>query len=74
MVDENQHLRAQKMVLQKSSLHCQDSVISLQDDLTTCKNEQLGSDEKMLKTKMKSYSEAVRSNHGSQNPDLKVVQ
>ena len=74
VVDENQHLRAQKMVLQKSTLHSQDSVISLQNGLIICKNEQLGSDEKILKTKMKSYSEAVRSNHGSQNTDLKVVQ
>ena len=43
-VDENQHLRGEKITLQKSPLHSQDSVISLQDSvisLITCMNEQL---------------------------------
>ena len=64
--EENQKLITENMGLQDSLLNHQNSVIELQRELIMCKDEQLQSVEKTVKTEIKSYSEAVKSAQGSQ--------
>ena len=72
--EENQKLITENMGLQDSLLSHQNSVIELQRELIMCRDEQLQSVEKTVKTEIESYSEAVKSAQGSQTPSVKAVQ
>ena len=61
MVEENRNLLAEKTRLQDSLLESQETVIELQKELLECKDGQLQSVGKVVKSEIRSYSEAVES-------------
>ena len=61
IAEENRNLLAEKTRLQDSLLESQETVIELQKELLECNDGQLQSVEKVVKSEIRSYSEAVKS-------------
>ena len=72
IVEENRNLLAEKTRLQDSLLESQETVIELQKELLECKDEQLRSVEKVVKSEIRSYSEAVKSAKGPKTASVSV--
>ena len=72
VAEENRNLLAEKTRLQDSLLESQETVIELQKELLECKDGQLQSVEKVVKTEIRSYSEAVKSAKGPKTASVSV--
>ena len=72
IAEENRNLLAEKTRLQDSLLESQETVIELQKELLECKDGQLQSVEKVVKSEIRSYSEAVESAKGPKTASVSV--
>ena len=72
IVEENRNLLVEKTRLQESLLESQETVIELQKELLECKDGQLQSVEKVVKSEIRSYSEAVKSAKGPKTASVSV--